>query len=262
MRFPFFVRLLLTLGILTSVCALAQTDTDEIPLGDVARNLRKVNPPSQSVIDDDNFSQVMEQVEGRHAAGSAFRYLMAGEVNGFQISAPDATCSLSFSSNAKALLSTQYAQMELPPVDIGKLSGPATIDGDVLSLSLFNGTDWHVSEVSVALTIVRKSQDFIASASVPQETRAEKKPDATAIYRMRAAAPPFATAAFTAPLGRLLESDEEWHWAIVQARGYPPRIESAKQLAPAAIPMSLTLPMPAEESLEPKADSAAEKSDH
>ena len=42
------------------------------------------------------------------------------------------------------------------------------------------------------------------------------------IYRMRAAAPPSATTVFSTPLRLELAPDEEWHWAIVQAKGYPP----------------------------------------
>lgn len=239
--------------LLTTLFAVAQDDPNDVPLGDVARNLRKPKPSSQDVIDDDNFSQVMAQVEQRHSTGTPLRFVMAGEAKGFQISAPDATCSLSFTANAKALLSTQYSQIQLSPADVAKLAGPATIEGDALTVSIFNRTDWHLSEISVALTIVRKSSE---PAVLPgSEVRPEKKPDSTAIYRMRAAAPPFATGTFSAPLNRTLDPDEEWHWAIVQARGYPPQAEPAKtetmkmeatKPEPAAalnVPASLTAPV-------------------
>ena len=80
----------------------------------------------------------MDQVQSRRAASSTLRYSMdgAGEAKNFQVSAPDVTCSLSFSANAKALLSTQYAQFDLPPTDLAKLDGPATIDGDSLQVSV------------------------------------------------------------------------------------------------------------------------------
>ncbi len=81
---------------------------------------------------------------------------MAGATNMFQVSAPDATCSLAFTANVKSLLSNQYAQMELPPSEVLKLEGPATIEGDTLIVAIFNRTDWHVSEVVVALTVVKK----------------------------------------------------------------------------------------------------------
>jgi hypothetical protein len=229
------------------------------------------------VIDDDNLSQVMQQAEGRHGSGSALRFLMSGESKGFQISAPDVSCSLSFNANAKSLLSSQYAQMDLPPGDVLKLAGPATIEGDALTVSVFNGTDWHVSEVDVALTVVRKNDPRNASLFsgtllsgtldvgdsaaghpsqlLPQESevRPEKKPDVTLIYRMRAPAAPFATTVFSAPLDLDLAPGEEWHWAIVQAKGYPPQTYTGgtpqttaqtKQLAPLqpTVPASLLAP--------------------
>jgi len=217
-------------------------DPNDTPLGDVARNLRRKTPPLPGVIDDDNLSTVMEQAERRHAPGSALKFLMAGEGKGFQVSEPDVTCSLAFTANVKSLLSSQYAQMELPPGEVLKLEGPATIEGNVLIVAVLNRTDWHVSEVTVALTVVKKSEvgeesstgtmpnaaakllPAVAVNPFPQsETGSEKKPDVTVIYRMRAAAPPSATTVFSAPLDLQLASDEEWHWAIVQARGYPPQ---------------------------------------
>ena len=214
-------------------------DPNDVPLGDVARNLRKKTPPTQGVIDDDNFTKVMDQAESRRAAGSALRYLMAGDGKGFHVSAPDVTCSLAFTANVKTLLSSQYAQMELPASEVSKLEGPATVEGDTLIVSVYNQTDWHLSELAVALTIVKKSGVRVASIPVngtvglvpaiaaypsqEEEVRPEKRQDVTTIYRMRAAAPPSTTSVFSARLGRDLAADEEWHWAIVQARGYPPQ---------------------------------------
>jgi hypothetical protein len=39
---------------------------------------------------------------------------------------------------------------------------------------------------------------------------------------MRAAAAPFAVTVFATPLNLEIGADQEWHWAIVQAKGYPP----------------------------------------
>jgi hypothetical protein len=215
-------------------------DPSDTPLGDVARSLRKKSPPSQDVIDDDNLTKVMEQAESRRATGSALKFLMAGESKEFQVGAPDVTCSLSFNANAKSLLSNGYAQMELPPGELVKLEGPATIEGDALIVSVYNRTDWHVSEVAVALTVVKKigaalsggatfdreatlAPAVVANVPPESEVRPEKKPDVTVIYRMRAAAPPSAITVFSTPLNLDLAPDQEWHWAIVQARGYPPQ---------------------------------------
>jgi hypothetical protein len=247
------------LGALMPVRLAAQNDSSPAPndpndasLGDVARSLRKKTPSSQAVIDDDNLTTVMQQAESRRAPGSALKFLMTGEGKGFQISAPDVTCSLAFSANVKSLLSSQYAQMELPASEMLKLEGPATIEGDTLIVSVYNRTDWHVSELAVALTIVKKNgareesmalggigsgtvNSMPAAAAYPSqenEVRPEKKPDAIAIYRMRAAAPPSTTSVFSARLGRDFAPDEEWHWAIVQARGYPPQ-SYARNASPA-----------------------------
>ena len=216
---------------------LAQEDVDA-PLGDVARSFRKKNPPTQEVIDNDNFSKVMDQVESHRASAASLRYSIDASGKSFQVSAPDVTCSLAFSANTKALLATQYVQLDLPAGELLKLAGPATIDGDALQVSVFNGTDWHVSEVAVALTLVKRTDvhdtvsgygpakliPAVAGDTVQEpESRSEKRSDVTVIYRMRAAATPSTTTVFRAPLNVEIGPDEEWHWAIVQARGYPPQ---------------------------------------
>src|SRR5436309_11504159 len=112
---------------------------------------------------------------------------MAGESAGFRVSAPDATCSLSFTANAKSLLSSQYAQMQLAPRDVAKLEGHATIEGDALTVSVRNETDWHVSEIAVALTVIKKDAPMVEGTSIASdfsqasEVRPEKKPDVTVI---------------------------------------------------------------------------------
>lgn len=235
------IRLLalpLLFAILTSVRMAAQDDPNDVPLGDVARSLRKKSPSSQKVIDDDNLPQVMQEADSHHSFGSSLKFLKPGDSKGFQMSAPDVTCSLSFTANVKSLLSSQYAQMELPAEELEKLEGPATIEGDALTIPIFNATDWHVSELAVAVTVVKRvrGRDSALSSSsqtgdigppVPnpafQEVRPEKKPDLTVIYRIRAAAPPWARAVFSAPLKIDVPDGDEWHWAIVGAKGYPPQ---------------------------------------
>lgn len=220
----------------------AQDDPNEIPLGDVARNLRKNTPPVKPVIDDDNLSNVMEQADSRQGFGSALRYLMAGDNKGFQVAAPDVTCSLAFSANVKSLLSSmQYSQMDLPSADLAKLEGPAAIEGDALTVMLFNATTWHVSEIAVAFTVIRKaSADGSAdgTTSAIQDVRPEKKQDTTVIYRMRAGAAPWMRAAFSAPLNLDIAPGDEWHWAIVQARGYPPQAPVGSLSSAATVPQT------------------------
>jgi hypothetical protein len=208
----------------------AQEDPNEIPLGDVARNLRKNTPAAKPVIDDDNLSEVMAEADSRQKFSSALRYVMSGESKGFQVSAPDVTCSLAFTASVKSLLSTpQYSEMDLPASDLAKLEGRATIEGDALTVTLFNATTWHVSEIAVAFTVVRKS---VSGQGAPTDNaldqlRPEKKRDTTVIYRMRAAAAPWIRAAFSAQLDVPVDPGDEWHWAIVQAKGYPPQPDAS-----------------------------------
>jgi hypothetical protein len=228
-----------TIAVAALFPALLQAQEDgDTPLGDVARSFRKKNPSSQEVIDNDNLSKVMDDVESRHLSAASLRYSIDAGGKSFQVSAPDVTCSLAFSANTKALLASRYVQVDLPADELLKLDGPATIDGDALQVSVFNGTDWHVSEVAVALTLLKRTDEpdavsdhgaaklipaVAGDASHVPESRPEKRSDVTVLYRMRAAAAPSATTVFRAPLNIEIAPDQEWHWAIVQARGYPPQ---------------------------------------
>jgi hypothetical protein len=161
------------------------------------------------------------------------RYLMAGDAKGFQVSSPDVTCSLAFTASAKSLLSGQYSEMGMPAEEMAKLQGPAAIEGDALTISIFNDTNWHVSEVEVALTVIQKKNDAVDATgadSALQEIRPEKKQDVTVIYRMRAPAPPWERAVFSTPLNLELAPGDEWHWAIVQAKGYPPQGDAGTKM--------------------------------
>jgi|1186.fasta_scaffold22857_2 hypothetical protein len=214
----------------------AQDDPDEIPLGDVARNLRKNALPAKPVIDDDNLSEVMAQADSRQNASSNLRYVISGASKGFQASIPDVTCSLAFTANVKLLLAApQYSEMNLPGSDLAQLEGPAVIEGDALTVTLFNASYWHVSEISVAFTLIKKASEGTASEigaeSAIQELRPEKKQDTTVIYKMRAAAPPWMRAGFSTQLNVDVQPGDEWHWAIVEAKGYPPQTGSSAAAA-------------------------------
>ena len=224
---------------------LAQDDPNDVPLGDVARNLRK-KAPIKPVIDDDNLSQVMQEADSRKGIGSSLRFLMAGDLSGFRVSAPDVTCNLSFSSNVKSLLAGQYSEMDLPASDLTRLEGHASIEGDALNVSVHNGTDWHVSEIAVAVMMVRKSvanaaagdgvsnpETATAEGARPPEVQTDKKPDTTVIYRMRAVGVPWSVTTFSSRLQNELAAGTEWHWAVVQARGYPPESYRRKSSAQA-----------------------------
>jgi len=226
-------------------------DPPQVPLGDVARSMRKTPeaPPPKTVIDNDNFSKVMEDAEAHHGAASTMLFSFDADGKTFRVSpAPDVTCSLSFNAQATALISDPYVSREMPSDEVAKLAGPATIEGDHLEVSVFNGSAWRMDEITVGLTIVRKtaaasgyygSAKLVPAASETVEV-SQKPPDATTLYKMRAAAPPAVVTVFKGALNAPLGPDQEWHWAIVQARGIAPRPGSAEtQLQPQLPPPNL-----------------------
>jgi len=187
----------------------------------------------------------MDQVEAHRQAGSLmFSFDNAGKT--FHVSSPDVTCSLSFNSNATSLLSTPFISQELPESELGKLDGPASIEGDTLQLSVYNGTAWNVKEITVGLTILRRSERqtaqygsarLITAAEItPAAAQPEKHSDVTILYHLKGAAAPFKTTVFKETLGATLGPDQDWHWAIVQAKGVPPALKDPPPTTPAVTP--------------------------
>jgi hypothetical protein len=172
----------------------------------------------------------MNQVEGQRLNGRML-FSFDGVGKNFQVSSPDVTCSLSFSAQATALLSDSYVAQKLPAGELAKLEGPATIDGDSLQISVFNGTGWNLKEITVGLTILRgreaKTTYFGPAKLVPAAATTvvpvEKPSDITVLYHLKGAAAPLTTAVFRETLGTVLAPDQDWHWAIVEAKGIPPK---------------------------------------
>ncbi len=204
---------------------------DEVSLGDLARSLRKDKQPAGPVvIDNDNLSRVMDEAENHRLSGAPL-FSLDGSANSFKMSSPDGTCSLSFSANATSLLSSPYVAEALPESELMKLDGPASIDGDTLQISIFNGTNWDLREITVGLTIVRHVENttaYIGSARlVPaaetDDLEAAGKPsDLTVLLHMKATAAPLLMTIFREKLNATIAPDQEWHWAIVDAKGIPP----------------------------------------
>lgn len=226
--------------------ASAQEDPGDIPLGDVARSFRKnaASPETtpqtvpKTVIDNDNFGQVMDDAESRHAAGSSLVFSLDPGARSLHISSPDVSCSLSFTSKTTSLLSDPLLLDELPRSELAKLDGPATIDGDSLQVSIHNGTSWELREVMIGLTIVRRPEpgdsvsyvspsgvvpSLVGNASPPVQESFQKQPDVTLLLRVKGSAAPSTTAVFRTSLNFALFPDQEWHWAIVKAKGIPPQ---------------------------------------
>jgi hypothetical protein len=238
----------IVLGACLPVLAAAQTsewqpDGGIVSLGDVARSLRKTKPPDpapQAVIDNDNLSKVMEDADSQRQSGKPV-FSVDSARNQFRMSSPDGSCSLSFSAEAASLVSTPYVAQDLPNAELAKLDGPAVIHGKTLQVSVYNGSSWNLKEITVGLTIVRHDAPANASyygtaklipasagdAPSGDEPPSEKRPDSTVLYHLKGWAASLATATFEESIDVPLDAGQEWHWAIVQARGIPPGLEAA-----------------------------------
>jgi len=242
--------------------AWAQAEDAPVPLGDVARSLRKKKEQPQSpqpeappksarpIIDNDNFTQVLEQAETLHITHGNFLYTFDGAARTFQVTAPDVSCSLSFNSRATSLLTRPFLQMDLPEEELRKLDGPATLSDDGLQVSVFNGTQWQVEEITVGLTLVRPTNPTagyygtgkLRPAAAETTIVAQKQADVTTLYHLKATALPSATTVFKAALSSALGPDQEWHWAIVQAKGFPPKPENSVLKAPLSTSSNAVIP--------------------
>jgi hypothetical protein len=246
--------------LLLAACAWGQSDGD-VPLGDVARNIRKAKVTTKAAdvrVDNDNFSKIMENSEARRmmSVPPQLAFGLGPVIPGNPVAAPDISCSLSFSARgirltdalgpapvkaaAKPMADKKDDKIDvakdLKPVDdkvpaseLAKLEGPATIIGDSLQLSVFNGSAWQIEEITVGLTILRHpspassalltTADRIVPASSVQIVA--KRSDTLRIYQFKGTAAPNSRTTLTEPLGITLTPEQEWHWAIVEAKGTP-----------------------------------------
>jgi hypothetical protein len=186
------------------------------------------------VIDNDNLSKVMDEAETQRLQGKV-KFSFSGEGQNLQVSSPDVTCSLSFSAQG-TMTSEVLSPQSLPASELVKLDGPATISGNTLQVSIYNPTRWKVDEITVGLTILRKADSTAGNYGVAKLVPAsmtsdandasasgEKRPDLTLLYHLKGSAAPFTTAVFREDLGTSLGADQDWHWAIVEAKGMPPK---------------------------------------
>jgi len=227
---------LLLASLALPLAALAQ-DEGGMSLGDLARSLRKSRElPAHSVIDNDNLTQVVDDAETRKLSGASMLFSIDEAGKGFKVSSPDVTCSLSFSAQASSLLSDPFVAQELPAGELLKLDGPASLKDNALEINVYNGSSWSLREITVGLTIVRHDASspsaakhhagrLIPASAIDPETPApvEKRSDMTVLYHLKGTAAPSATTIFREILGGSPISDQDWHWAIVQAKGIPPQ---------------------------------------
>lgn len=251
------------LGVLLTTATWSQSDDAPASLGDVARSLRKKKEqatqpnrtpapitPSRTIIDNDNLTQVVEEAESRHLTNTSMTYSFEGAAKMFQISSPDVTCSLSFNGHMSSLLARPVTPIDMPDEEMRKLEGPATINEEGLQVSVFNGSRWRVEEITVGVTVVRRGRSVAAGRGIAKlvpvasETTvaSEKTADVTTLYHLKAESMPSSTTVFKGALAAALGSDEEWHWAIVQARGIPPRPEDSALSQPLTPARNVVIP--------------------
>jgi hypothetical protein len=235
---------LVFVGTIVPISAAAQSD-GAASLGDLARSIRQKKEPKEpaapNVIDNDNLAQVITDVEKiRLSATPMFSF--DGKGKNFKMSSPDGTCSLSFNANTTALLSSPYVAQDLPPSELAKLDGPANIQGGTLEVSMYNATAWNVREITVGLTIVRPDDPSVENygtakllpAAIGETVAEDKRSDVTLLLHLKASAAPLATTVFREKLDATPHEGQEWHWAIVEAKGIPPATDVPN--APAADP--------------------------
>jgi hypothetical protein len=100
---------------------------------------------------------------------------------------------------------------------------------------MHNGTSWELREVVIGLTIVKQPEPGGAASYFGQarivpavaggspQSSFPKQPDVTLLLRVKGSAAPSTTAIFRTSLNFSLFPDQEWHWAIVKAKGVPPQ---------------------------------------
>ena len=235
MSVPVSFRIALVFSVLLlAIPGLAQSD-DNVSLGAFARSMRQQKlPPAPVMVDNDNLFRVLEQVQSERLSHAPL-FSWSGPSNTFEAKFPDGTCSLSFNANATSLLAAPYVTEELPQDQLALVDGPASVDSDTLKISVYNGTNWNVKEVTVGLTIVRHAETVntpgvaklipaVASSPILSDTvnAAGKPSDLTVIMHLKGSVAPLTTSVFEDKLPATLAPGQEWHWAIMQAKGIPP----------------------------------------
>ncbi len=235
-----FRALWVLLAVLCPIRLLAQSSiaqSDDAPsdgvvsLGDLARAVRRSQAPVSAplVIDNDNLSKVMDEVES-HRMSIKPQAPAATRRREFSLSSPDGDCSLSFNAATATSLTVPFVAEDLPPTELAKLEGPATIEGDGLEVSMYNGSGWKLTEITVGLTLVRRPVNegvYFGSArlmpAVAEEPETSEKPsELTLLFHLKGPVVPLATSVFHEKLGAPLAADQEWHWAILGAKGIAP----------------------------------------
>jgi hypothetical protein len=218
---------LLILGAAPGIAPLSQAQSSDPSLGDLARSLRKNQAPPRKVIDNDNLSEVME-------AGVNKRWDIAGihfsvgknAIEMVNASSPDVTCALAYHGEP-----VEGPRPEnLPVEELVKIDGPATIVGDSIQVAVQNGTAWELREITVGLTLSRSappdasqlSGAKLLPATLSTPPSPERRSDVTILYHLKGKAEAMGAGLFRDQLKLPVPPDQDWHWAVVQAKGIRP----------------------------------------
>lgn len=226
----------------------AQDPNQDIPLGDLARQMRKSKPFEQTdVIDNDNIVPLMDKAETERLEGMPVSVVHRGI---FTTVSPDGSCSLSFDARSIAPASVGYIAIDLPQNELAKLDGPAAIRDGQLEVSVHNGTPWELREVVVGVTIrqavAQPAEYRFATMEVGSalSTSSQKLADPTLIFHLKGTGAPDSTTTFRADVGGFPQA-QDWHWTIIGARGIPPAAQPALAVArsePTTAPPSAAIP--------------------
>lgn len=229
-----YIVLFMVLLPVTSAPTVGQSADES--LGDIARALRKNQAPPRTIIDNDNLPAVMEAGQDQRWGTSGLHFSLGQDtIQVVNASNPDVTCALTFTANQSDPLADSARWEKLPPTELAKLDGLASMLDDSLVVSVHNGSEWEVREITVGLTIVRPSAakqattaqhaptgKLVPAAVNTEEAPVEKPSDITVLYHLKGLAAPLSKATFHQPLSTALSRAQQWHWAIVQAKGMPP----------------------------------------
>jgi GYF domain 2 len=118
-------------------------------------------------------------------------------------------------------------ESDIPARDLKRLRGVASWAGDVLKLTVYNGTTWRVTELSVKISRF-KDDDFVEDPRPLVLAPPGASVDAGVADLLSRVAPdrkkPGLNPSDTGPFeGKAGPQPENFRWEIESARGYPPR---------------------------------------
>jgi hypothetical protein len=214
---------------------------DEIPLGDLARQLRGSKPPAEDqVIDNDNIERIMDKAESQRLDEQPIFAVRSGV---FTAVSPDGSCSLTFDARSANRTQAAYISTDLPQSELARLEGPADIRDGQLAISLHNGTQWDLKELVVGISLLPEragpAEYRFATLESGPVLSMERASDETSLYHLKGSAAPDSTTVFRTaiePGFAEVLAQKDWHWAIVGARGIPPAAPAAAVTPSAASP--------------------------